>query len=111
MAVLLLKTSRNSRRRKKILKKKYGRTTKGCQRISTILSSNEVKQWSEIVELESSTSSPERHKKLKLHQITFTLLLSADYQMFKLLPYWGHSVQPSSTYLLTKGIICHLWNC
>ena len=49
------------------------------------------KQWDEIVELESTTASPERDSKLQQLKNTFTLLLSADYQMSMLLPYWGHS--------------------
>ena len=60
------------------------------------------KQWCEIVELESSSSSPERDQKLQQLQNTFTLLLNADYQMSKLTPYLGHSPQPSSTYYLQK---------
>ena len=72
------------------------------------------KQWCEIVALESSSSSPERDQKLQQLQNTFTLLLSADYQMSKLLPYWGHSPQPSSTSYLQKvsydiyGIVDHI---
>ena len=64
------------------------------------------KQWSEIVELELATSSPKRDEKLKQLHHAFTLILSADYQMSKLLPHWGQSAQPSSTYYLrTKGIV------
>ena len=43
----------------------------------------------------------------------FTLVLSADYQQAKLIPYWGHSPQPGSTYYLMKhsndifGIVDH----
>ena len=43
----------------------------------------------------------------------FTLVLSADYQMQKLVPYWGYSPQPGSTYYLQKlshdilGIVDH----
>ena len=43
----------------------------------------------------------------------FTLVLSADYQMQKLVPYWGFSPQPGSTYYLQKlshdilGIVNH----
>ena len=72
-----------------------------------------LQQWKEIVELESSDRSPDADEKLKQLRNTFTLLLSADYQMSKLLPYWGHSAQPSSTYYLQKvsydiyGIVDH----
>ena len=44
---------------------------------------------------------------------TFNLVVSADYQMNKLLPYWGRSPQPGSTYYLQKlsydnlGIVDH----
>ena len=44
---------------------------------------------------------------------TFTLVLSADYQQAKLIPYWGKSPQLASTYYLTKeshdvfGIVDH----
>ena len=68
---------------------------------------------SEIIELESTQCSPERKKRLQQLRNTFTLLLSADFQMSKLLPYWGHSAQPSSTYYLQKvsydiyGIVDH----
>ena len=43
----------------------------------------------------------------------FTLVLSADYQRAKLIPYWGHSPQPGPTYYMMKhsddifGIIDH----
>ena len=33
---------------------------------------------------------------------SFTLVLSADYQQAKLVPHWGKSAQPASTYYLTK---------
>ena len=35
-------------------------------------------------------------------QRTFTLVLSADYQQSKLIPHWGQSEQPGSTYYLQK---------
>lgn len=47
------------------------------------------RQWKEIIELESTPCSPERNKKLQQLQNTFTLLLSADYHMSKLLPFLG----------------------
>lgn len=70
-------------------------------------------QWKDINQLESTPSSSERDESLQVLQSTFTLLLSADYQMSKLLPFWGHSAQPSSTYYLQKvsydiyGIVDH----
>ena len=47
----------------------------------------------------------------------FDLVLCADYQMCKLVPYWGHSAQPGCTYYLQKlshdifGIVNHGTNC
>ena len=44
---------------------------------------------------------------------TFTLVLSADYQQAKLIPHWGRSPQPASTYYLSResydilGIVDH----
>jgi len=44
---------------------------------------------------------------------TFTLVFSADFQMCKLIPYWGYSAQPGSTYYLQKlnhdvfGVVDH----
>ena len=70
-------------------------------------------QWKDMAELESAASSPERDERLKVLQSTFTLLVSVDYQMSKLLPYWGYTAQPSSTYYLQKlsydiyGIVDH----
>lgn len=63
------------------------------------------KQWYEIIAVESTASSSERDEKLKLLQSALTLLLSVDYQMSKLFPYWGHTAQPRSTYYLQK---CHM---
>ena len=40
----------------------------------------------------------------------FNLVLSADYQMGKLVPYWGQSPQPGSTYYLQKFRPWHLPN-
>lgn len=53
-------------------------------------------------------------KKVSLQEKNvFTQVLSVDYQQAKLIPYWGYSVQPASTYYLKKvpndvlGIISH----
>ena len=61
-----------------------------------------AQQWKEITELESAEKSPENYEKLKELKSVFTLLLSADYQMSKLLPFWGHTAQSSSTYYLKR---------
>lgn len=56
-------------------------------------------QWAKIQELTDAQPDSESLSALK-H--TFTLALSADYQMSKLIPHWGHSPQPGSTYYLQK---------
>ena len=61
-----------------------------------------TQQWKEITKLESAERSPENYERLEELKNVFTLLLSADYQMSKLLPFWGHSAQPRSTYYLQK---------
>ena len=71
-------------------------------------------QWKETCCLESNTErSADEDEKLQHLKSTFTLVLSADYQMGKLLPSWGRSPQPSSTYYFQKltcdilGIVDH----
>lgn len=60
-------------------------------------------KWSKIMELSSQESpSQETAEQLTVAQHTFTLVLSADYQQNKLIPYWGRSEQPGSTYYLQK---------
>ena len=77
-----------------------------------ILKSDVTSSGAKLLSL-SHPDSPERDQKLEQLQNSFTLLLSADYQMSKLLPYWGHTLQPSSTYYLQKvsydvyGIVDH----
>ena len=67
-------------------------------------------EWKEIQNLSSIEENSEQLKDL---QHRFTLVLSADYQMSKLLPYWGCSPQPGSTYYMQKvsydllGIVDH----
>ena len=61
-------------------------------------------QWTMLSTAEGGTDT-NRH--------TFTLVLSADYQQAKLIPYWGKSAQPACTYYMTKesydifGIVNH----
>ena len=71
------------------------------------------KEWAEI-ELEGRL--PELtgdEEKLEVMKHKFNLVLAADYQMGKLVPYWGQSPQPGSTYYLQKlnhdvfGIVNH----
>ena len=60
-------------------------------------------QWEQIQELQgqSTLSAEEEEQLTRLHNI-FTLTLSADFQMSKLIPSWGVSPQPGSTYYLQK---------
>ena len=73
-------------------------------------------QWSRICELEVKSNKTEAEDELSTLKHCFTLLLSADYQMQKLLPHWGRSPQPGSTYYLQKlsydllGIVDHQGN-
>lgn len=71
-------------------------------------------QWSVIKRL-TNVSRPSRSEREELHsaQHCFTLTISADYQQSKLIPSWGKSEQPGSTYYLQKvshdilGIVDH----
>ena len=71
-----------------------------------------------IVDLEQvSSHSPEQDDELQQLKHTFTLVLSTDYQMNKLMPFWGQSLQPGSTYYLQKfsydvlGVVDHRDDC
>ena len=67
-------------------------------------------EWKIIEELEENGTDPDN---LASHKHSFTLVISADYQMSKLIPHWGYSPQPGSTYYLQKlshdifGIVDH----
>ena len=70
--------------------------------------------WKEITDLETKDSkTDEQEEKLVQLKHCYTAVISADYQMSKLVPYWGLSPQPGSTYYLQKlvndilGIIDH----
>ena len=74
-------------------------------------------QWEKINSLESKGSMTRREtSKLRKLKTDFTLVICADYQMCKLVPYWGYSAQPGSTYYLQKlnhdvfGIVNHCSN-
>ena len=74
-------------------------------------------EWREISELEQKPSlTDEENEKLVVLKHKFNLVISADYQMSKLIPYWGMSAQPGSTYYLQKlshdilGIVNHATN-
>ena len=57
--------------------------------------------WSKIVELENE-SGAEDNDKLQHMKASFTLVICADYQQSKLVPFWGNSPQPGMTYYLQK---------
>ena len=74
-------------------------------------------EWNEITALESKPDLTEEETgKLQSLKNKFNLVVSADYQMGKLIPYWGYSPQPGSTYYLQKlnhdvfGIVNHANN-
>lgn len=52
------------------------------------------RSWKEITELEQKSRSPVEDQKLKELKLTFTLALSADYQI---IPNWGRSPQAGFT--------------
>ena len=61
------------------------------------------KMWGEIESLVAKTTlSTEENEELALKKHVFTLIISVDYQQSKLIPYWGSSAQPGSTYYLQK---------
>ena len=54
-----------------------------------------AKQWQALVELEeNSPRTDAEEERLKGLKHCYTLLLSADYQMQKLIPHWGQSPRP-----------------
>ena len=66
-----------------------------------------------ILGIPVSERTQEETSKLLALQHSFTLVISADYQQAKLIPHWGRSAQPASTYYLQKvsieifGIVDH----
>jgi len=59
--------------------------------------------WERICEIEAKPSKTQAlEEELSTLKHCFTLLLSANFQMQKLLHYWGRSPQPGSTYYLQK---------
>ena len=71
-------------------------------------------QWQSIQSMEALPSlTDDQMEELDKLKQKFTLTLSADYQMSKLVPSWGLSPQPGSTYYLQKlshdifGIVNH----
>ena len=73
--------------------------------------------WEKIQQLESSTClNDDEKEQLAVLRNKFNLVLCADFQMAKLVPYWGLSPQPGSMYYLQKfshdvfGIVNHATN-
>ena len=55
-------------------------------------------EWAEFTELEAkSTLNDDEKERLAILKNGFNLVLSADYQMAKLVPYWGQTAKPGST--------------
>jgi len=72
------------------------------------------KHYFEITELTGKAArSTKEREDLAIRQHCFTLAISADYQQSKLIPSWGKTEQPGSTYYLRKvshdifGIVDH----
>ena len=63
--------------------------------------------------MQMEETADEDGKELETLKRNFTLVVSANYQMSKLVPYWGSSPQPGATYCLQKlshdilGIVNH----
>lgn len=81
----------------------YKFTTEKCKR-----------DWKAIVDLASKNNlSAADQSHLECLQESFILVLSADYQMTKLIPFWGETAQPAISYYLRKvshnlfGIVDH----
>lgn len=71
-------------------------------------------EWAGISEIEQKPSlTSDEVEKVTVMKNKFNLVISADYQMSKLAPYWGLSPQPGSTYYLRQlshdilGIVNH----
>ena len=73
--------------------------------------------WKRILELQSKPNLDlDETEELSALRLRFTLVVCVDYQMSKLLPSWGESAQPGSTYYLQKlshdlfGLVNHATN-
>ena len=74
-------------------------------------------EWKAIQVLEEKeTLNHDKKEKLATLKNKFNLVMCADYQMCKLVPYWGMTAQPGCTYYLQKlnhdlfGIVNHASN-
>lgn len=78
-------------------------TGERCRRGCTEILQKCKDSWKEISQLSvEQDPSPEVVSQLAVARHKFTLVLSADYQQSKLIPYWGRTEQPGSTYYLQK---------
>ena len=70
-------------------------------------------QWKKIEQLTNQPVLSRREKELATTKHCFTATISADFQQSKLIPSWGKTEQPGSTYYLQKvshnlfGIVDH----
>ena len=71
-------------------------------------------EWKQIKDLEEkATRTDDEEEQLAVLKHKFNLVLAVDYQQCKLVPYWGMSDQPGSTYYLQKlnhdifGVVNH----
>ena len=63
------------------------------------------KSWVEIqalLSIQPNARTAQQTAELAALKHAFTLVLSSDYQQAKLIPFWGRSEQPGSTYYLQK---------
>ena len=74
------------------------------------------KSWAEIqalLSIQPNARTAQQTAELAALKHAFILVLSADYQQAKLIPFWGRSEQPGSTYYLQKvsidvfGVVDH----
>ena len=70
------------------------------------------REWSAIVELAAHDDLDHTAQtRLQALKDSFNLVLSADYQMTKLIPFWGETAQPAITYYLRKVSYDFVWDC
>ena len=74
-------------------------------------------KWKRILELEEKLNlEKDEQEELEVLKWSFNLVLATDYQISKLIPFWGRSPQPRSTYYSQKlshnifGIVNHATN-
>lgn len=70
----------------------------------SVKSSGEIKEYND-----KGSLTQEEREELTIQQHCFTLVISTDYQLSKLIPNWGATEQPESMYYLQK-ISRYLWH-